>query len=136
MTEEAKELKLKDVTSPVIAIVAMKSQIEAKEMMPGMHLPFYQVTIDPSRCWGTTNGWSPSRAFMRFGIAPGDELNGWQAAHDIEIFEVIAEYEEDEVIYPGLHSTYKKEGIDYTCPAVFSLRIKDCQCGAEEFMDE
>lgn len=102
MTEEAKELKLEDIQSPIIAIVAMKSQLEAKEMMPGMHLPYYQVTIDPRQNQGNTNGWSPSRAFMRFGHAPADELNGWQPAHEIEIFEVIAEYEEGDRIYPRL----------------------------------
>lgn len=103
MTDEPKELTLADVDRPIIAIVALKSQREAKEqMMPQMHLPYYQVTIDPNPCRGTTNGYSPSGNFIRFGYAQGDELTGWQPAHEIEIFEVVAEIDPGEKLYPHL----------------------------------
>lgn len=106
MTEAVNQMVVTDLDQPIVAIVAMKSQCEAKEIMPGMHLPYYQVTVDPRPCDGTTNGFSPSRAFIRFGRAPGDELQGWQPAHEIEIFEVLAEFEADETIYPQVeHQT-------------------------------
>lgn len=88
-------MQLTDVDTPCIAIVAIKSQCEAKEQMPGMHLPYYQVSITPGTSDGTSNGFSPSQAFYRFG-QQGDELLGWQPAHEIEIYEILAEYENGE----------------------------------------
>lgn len=95
-------MDLKDIDRPTVAIVAMRSQCDAKEQMPAMHLPYYQVTIDPRRCNGDTNGYSPTRTFMRFGRAPGDELQGWQPAHEIEVYEILADFREGETIYPNV----------------------------------
>lgn len=95
------------ITVPTVCIVAMKSQAEFKEKQPAMHLPYYQVTVDPRDCRGNTNGYSPTKNFIRFGYAQGDELNGWQPAHEIEIYEIIGEPESDIEIYPQLEGNSK-----------------------------
>lgn len=92
-------MSLSEIQVPSVCIVAMKSQCDAKEIMPGMHLPYYQVTIDPRQATGGNNGYSPTKEFMRFGFAKGDELNGWIPTHEVEIFEVLAEVESDFEIY-------------------------------------
>lgn len=95
-------MNIYDFDKPVIAIVAIKSQASAKELNPCSHLPYYQVCVDPNRSQGNTNGLSIGGGFIRFGYAVGDELNGWQPVHDIEIFEVLADNVDYREIYPAL----------------------------------
>lgn len=119
-------MNISDITSPSVCIVAMVSQLQAKEIAPHMHMPYYQATIDPRQSNGKINGYSPSKAFIRFGLAQGDELNGWQPASEIEIMEIIYTEVPDEMCYPMLTEN-ELESINMAIPSNLEKASHDHQ---------
>lgn len=61
---------------------------------------YYQVTIDPNMA-------SPNGKFIRFGLYPGDEINGWQRIEAMTIAESLSA--SDPVGPPGKPAGYKIE---------------------------
>jgi hypothetical protein len=76
---------IRSITSPVLAILRLKPNVLAAEMMHGAtHVPMFQAVIDPGHI-------SPSGDLIRFGLTQGDELTGWQRIDDLEVVEIIAQ---------------------------------------------
>ena len=69
----------KGITQKCVAIVQFGPATPQSGFRAG---EYYQVTIDPNMS-------SPSGEFIRFGLYPGDEVNGWQRVAAMTISEVL-----------------------------------------------
>lgn len=70
----------------IVAIVMFGPATEMSGMRPA---EYYQVTIDPAFV-------SNSGEYIKFGVHPGDEIQGWQRIEALTVVEVLeAEWQDD-----------------------------------------
>ncbi len=74
----------KTFTKKTLAIVKFGPATDMDGLRPA---EYYQVTIDPEKV-------SPSGEFVRFGVNPGDEIQGWQRCAAMTIVEVLGEWDD------------------------------------------
>jgi len=75
-----KEFKCK-----TVAIVKFGPATVTSGFRPG---EYFQVTVDPMKV-------SPSGEYIRFGMYPGDEIQGWQRVDALTILETLGEWDGD-----------------------------------------
>jgi len=73
-----------EVSKRILAIVTFGPPTDATGTRAG---DYYQVTVDPDKR-------SPQGDYIRFGLYPGDEINGWQRCSAIWVVEELMSAEQ------------------------------------------
>ena len=74
-------MKALEIKTECRAIVTFGPATETTGLRPG---EYFQVTISPSLV-------SPSGEYIRFGMIPGDEIQGWQRVAAMTVCEILEE---------------------------------------------